>query len=215
MAYMSGLTVVVLNFFLQSVMLNTHPMTWDEGLRYIAAERSERRMKEEALTNHRVVHPPRLPNPFDARMTDNSSAFDETVTSATEPSPPVSPPLEGVDPPVTSARLQMSSPSQWMQDSRHLDLALLTVEERRDLMRRMQDPNCRFRRHIAEDPVTSMMWAVLLSAGAGVVLGMNIASSVSQNRYRSKATFRHATTVPQTTPSVKTKVIDKMMSFLN
>ena len=204
-------------------MLNTHPMTWDEGHRYVAAERSERRMKEEALTNHRVVHPPRLPNPFDARMTDNSSAFDETVTSATEPSPP--PPLEGVNPPVASARLQMSSPAQWMQDSRHLDLALLSAEERRDLIRRMQDPNCRFRRHIAEDPVTSMMWAVLLSAGVGVVLGMNIASSVSRDRYRGKVTppvseapnpfFRHATTGGPTTSSVKTKVVDKMMSFLN
>ena len=177
-------------------------------------------MKEEALTNHRVVHPPRLPEPFDARMTDNSSAFDETVSTATEALSP-----EVVDPPVVSARLQTSSPAQWMQDSQHLNLALLTTEERRDLIRRMQDPRCRFRRHVAEDPITSMMWGVLLSAVVGVVLGMSIASSVSRDRYRGKATpsvseapnpfFRHATPAGPTTPSVQTKVVDKMMSFLS
>lgn len=207
-------------------------MTWDEGLSYVAAERTERKMREEALVTSHIAHPPRMPLPFDARMTDSSSAFEDVVTEAAMEEESGEEAGGGI-----SAKAQNTASSssqrpqrpmtyrQWFDAQKEFDLyALSTPDERRMLRRRMERGDCKWRQTVSEDPSSYLIFGAIASALVGIALGSSIVASSRHPAYRGKMSpppackspasterrnpfFRKATPVQQNT-------VEKIMTFL-
>lgn len=182
-------------------------MTWDEGLRFVAAERSERKMKDEAGSTMTRHFPPQALQPFDARMSDNTAAFREFVSFSSDrngdverESDETAGTMQTTDATVSdrvshSARYpdalspmsakhthtpQSMTFAQWLKASKEFDLhSVPTVTERRDLYRRMQPEHCALRQQIASDPMQSVVLGMLVSGVAGILLGATLASSTN------------------------------------
>ena len=99
-------------------------MTWDEGLRYVAAERSQRKMKEDAVLNAPAVQfPPKIPGPHNTRMSGLSKSFDEFLSSHDTSGTPVE--EEGSGSYVTAKRsISSGSPTfeEWIANSKNLNI---------------------------------------------------------------------------------------------
>tara|TARA_B110001452_G_scaffold152215_1_gene126644 strand:+ start:80 stop:718 length:639 start_codon:yes stop_codon:yes gene_type:complete len=176
-------------------------MTWAEGLRYVSAERSAAKMEEEALTKAHPPFPPRPVEPFDARMSDNSAAFQEFLSADANQAQGAEGSNEGVAVvagsrrPSADALTRRSSMTftEWLEASKEFDLNdVLTRRERMDFYRRMQPSDCRVRREIASDPLQSVVLCLLISGLVGVVLGASITSPIRRHGFRGG---RHARTV--------------------
>jgi len=186
-------------------------MTWGEGLRYVSAERSAAKMEEEALTKAHPPFPPRPAEPFDARMSDNSAAFQEFLSADANQAQGAEGSNEGVAvvagsgrPSADALTRRSSMPSmtftEWLEASKEFDLNdVLTRRERMDLYRRMQPSDCRIRREIASDPLQSVVLCLLISGLVGVVLGARITSPIRQHGFRGE---RHTRTVASPPPSL-------------
>lgn len=202
-------------------------MTWDEGLRYVAAERSHRQMKEDAVTNTTSLrHPPKIPEPYDGRMSGLSHSFDEFITSHDEDETKARSNIEdrGVSSKRSSTRSSEMTFEDWIASSRNLNLyELSSAKERRSIRRRLQDPNCRFRQAIAEEPTSAFVFGIVLSIVVGITLGMSISSSLRPTSFRGPPAQKHTTSVENpfrsstvVAPSrVQRNTVDKVLGFLN
>ena len=214
-------------------------MTWDEGLSYVAAERTERKMREEALSTPRITHPPRLPLPYDARMTDSSRAFEDVVAEAAEDG--ISAKVQQQSNHGTAARGLIDDkvevpPSkhsmtfrEWFDAQNHFDLhSMSTPEERRLLRRRMERDDCKWRQSVSEDPATSVLVGVVLASFVGIALGSSIVAASSRRAsYRGETQVKRANPPPPRPPSaekhnpffrkataVQKNTVEKLMTFL-
>ena len=200
-------------------------MTWEEGIRYLAAERAESKMRGEALVSNAPPFPPRLPQPLDARMADSTAAFHDVVADASsaattsggsgatdEPTP-----AGGVgwserasaDPPRRVAAMRSSSDApqmtaaEWVEASKALDLhGATTPRERRDLCRRMQPVDCRVRQEIAGDPVRAVVLGALAAGCAGLLLGATTSSLIDRTQ-EFRGHGRGATAAPARPPATR------------
>lgn len=206
-------------------------MTWDEGLRYVAAERSERSMREDAVrTSSTILNPPTIPPPFDGRMSGLSSSFDEFLTdhesrsrraSADEPFP--APPATSA--PSSARRSVAKEPAtfeEWMARAQDLNLyQLANPTERRFLRRRLQHPECRVRQAIAEEPTGALLLGIVVSVAVGIAIGMSIGTSMRTFRGgpARQASARGANENPFRCTGTATKAhkstVEKVLSFLN
>ena len=197
-------------------------MTWDEGLRYVAAERSHRQMEEDALTHTaHLRYPPQIPEPHDGRMSGLSSSFDEFLTPHIQETGTETVAEHGVSAkrsPVLSSEITFED---WIASSRNLNLyELSNAKERRSIRRRLQDPNCKVRQAIAEEPMSAFMFGIVLSIAVGVALGMSISSSVRHTSFRGQSEKKLAPAENPfrsvTPPSrVQRSTVDKVLGFLS
>ena len=178
-------------------------------MRYVAAQRSEQKMQQDAVTSF-VPRIPPIPQPFDSRMAGLSDSFGEFVTQDAIQEKEGKQDIVGVSTKRSSTHSDISF-TDWLNHSQQLDLYKLTnKEERRRLRRRLQRPDCRIRQAMAEEPTDTLMFGVAISMVVGVVLGMSISSSVvpSFRGPREKRPFRSA-------PSrVHKNTVEKLLSFL-
>jgi hypothetical protein len=200
-------------------------MTWDEGLRYIAAERSQRSMREDAIkTSSTIRNPPTMPPPFDGRMSGLSSSFDEFLTDHEAQPKHAAPDAEPL-PASSSARRSVAKDpvtfEEWMARAHDLNLyELSNPAERRLIRRRLQHPECRVRQTIAEEPAAAVLLGMVVAVALGIAIGLRIGTSLRPTFRGGK---RELTRMTQDNPfrctgpatSAQKNTVEKILSFLN
>ena len=207
-------------FFCSRHLSKRKKMTWDEGLRYVAAERSQRKMKEDAVLNAPAVQfPPKIPGPHNTRMSGLSKSFDEFLSSHDTSGTPVE--EEGSGSYVTAKRsISSGSPTfeEWIANSKNLNIyELSNTAEKKLIRRRLQNPNCRVRQAIAAEPTSAFMLGVAISIVTGIALGICISESAKYNTFRGRAPISTPQNGnPFSPPSnFQKKTIASVLSFLS
>jgi len=205
-------------------------MTWNEGLDYINARQAERRMREESLSVPKIRHPPRIPIPYDVRMTTNESNSESAIESH-----------ENEEADYISARPSRQYPKSndgsfrdWLKASEQYNVSnLATQNELKELRKRCTPDNWKMQRMIVDDPNSSVIFIAFVSVVVGVFIGTVMKGMKNNDRESFPPTtrsqnvlrcdhegctpmFRKASELDTSLDSGSEErlTIDKMMSFL-